>query len=104
MILVSAENVSPTEVEYRLDEHPEVQEVAVLAVDDALTGDAVCAVVVVAPGSGVTEEGLEAWCREALAHYKVPTRWHLGAEPLPRTPSGKVVKHRIRDEIERGER
>ncbi len=104
MILVSAENVSPTEVEYRLDEHPEVQEVAVLAVDDALTGDAVCAVVVVAPGSEVTADGLEAWCREALAHYKVPTRWHLGAEPLPRTPSGKVVKHRIRDEIERGER
>ena len=41
MILVSAENVSPTEVEYRLDEHPDVVEAAVLAVDDPLTGDAV---------------------------------------------------------------
>ena len=104
MILVSAENVSPTEVEYRLDEHPDVVEAAVLALDDPLTGDAVGAVVVVRSGSGATAEDLEAWCREALAHYKVPTRWYLGDEPLPRTPSGKLVKHRIRDEIEKGER
>ena len=60
--------------------------------------------VVVRSGSGATAEDLEAWCREALAHYKVPTRWYLGDEPLPRTPSGKLVKHRIRDEIEKGER
>jgi long-chain acyl-CoA synthetase len=101
MILVSAENVSPTEVEYRLDEHPGVVEAAVFAVDDEVTGDAVCAVVVVDPDDGPTAEDLEAWCRDALAHYKVPTRWHLVHEPLPRTPTGKLVKHRIRDDVER---
>jgi long-chain acyl-CoA synthetase len=99
MILVSAENVSPSEVEYRLDEHPGVVEAAVLAVDDPLTGDAVCAVVVVEPTGATTADELEAWCRESLAHYKVPTRWHLVHDPLPRTPSGKLVKHRIRDEL-----
>jgi acyl-CoA synthetase (AMP-forming)/AMP-acid ligase II len=97
MILVSAENVSPTEVEYRLDEHPDVVEAAVLAVDDPLSGDAVAAVVAVEPGSSVTVEELEAWCRQALARYKVPTRWDLTVEPLPRTPTGKLVKHRMRD-------
>jgi long-chain acyl-CoA synthetase len=103
MILVSAENVSPTEVEYRLEAHPDVVEAAVLAVDDALTGDAVCAVVVVAESSKADAGALAAWCRNALAHYKVPTRWHLTHEPLPRTATGKLVKTRLRDRIDRGE-
>jgi acyl-CoA synthetase (AMP-forming)/AMP-acid ligase II len=99
MILVNAENVSPTEVEYRLEAHPQVIEAAVLAVDDPLTGDAVCAVVVVAPGSAPSSEELDAWCRQSLAHYKVPTRWIVTNEALPRTPSGKVVKREVRERI-----
>ncbi len=95
LILVNAENVSPTEVEYRLEAHPHVTEAAVFAVDDPLTGDAVCAVVV-ADASAVTAEDLTAWCRETLAHYKVPTQWHVVQEPLPRTASGKLVKRDIR--------
>jgi long-chain acyl-CoA synthetase len=95
LILVNAENVSPTEVEYRLEAHPHITEAAVFAVDDPLTGDAVCAVVV-ADASTVTADDLTAWCREALAHYKVPTQWHVTAQPLPRTASGKLVKREIR--------
>ena len=38
------------------------------------------------------EGDLEAWCRETLASYKVPTRWELRSEPLPRNPSGKILK------------
>ena len=101
LILVSAENVSPTEVEHRLEEHPEVREAAVFAVDDALTGDAVCAVVVTEAARPVTHEDLAAWCRTSLAPYKVPTRWHVVHEPLPRTASGKLVKHEIRSLVER---
>jgi long-chain acyl-CoA synthetase len=99
LILVNAENVSPTEVEYRLEAHPHISEAAVFAVDDALTGDAVCAVVV-ADASTVDADALAAWCRSALAHYKVPTRWHITAEPLPRTASGKLVKREIRTLVE----
>jgi acyl-CoA synthetase (AMP-forming)/AMP-acid ligase II len=73
----------------------------VFADDDELTGDAVCAVVAVEPDATVDVAELEAWCGEALAHYKVPTRWHLVHEPLPRTPTGKLVKHQIRHEVER---
>jgi acyl-CoA synthetase (AMP-forming)/AMP-acid ligase II len=102
MILVSAENVSPTEVEYCLEEHPAVAEAAVLAVDDPVTGDAVCAVVNVRAGFEVTAGELEAWSRERLAHYKVPTRWHIVHEALPRTASGKLVKHQLRSLIDTG--
>jgi acyl-CoA synthetase (AMP-forming)/AMP-acid ligase II len=97
LILVSAENVSPTEVEYVLEESPDVSEAAVFAVDDEVTGDAVCAVVVPAPGASPTEQQLAQWCRQRLAHYKVPTRWHFAPVPLPRTASGKVIKRAVRD-------
>jgi acyl-CoA synthetase (AMP-forming)/AMP-acid ligase II len=96
MILVSAENVSPTEVEYRLDDHPDVVEAAVFAIDDDQTGDAVCAVIVTDPSSSVTAGELATWCRTTLAHYKVPTTWYLVHEPLPRTASGKLIKGDIR--------
>jgi long-chain acyl-CoA synthetase len=102
LILVSAENVSPTEVEYCLEAHDEVLEAAVFAVDDPVTGDAVCAVVVTEPGSAVTSDDLSAWCRISLAHYKVPTHWHVVHERLPRTASGKLVKHAIRGLVSSG--
>jgi long-chain acyl-CoA synthetase len=101
LILVSAENVAPTEVEYCLEAHPQVTEAAVFAVDDELTGDAVCAVVVTRE-SAVSVEELAAWCRQSLAYYKVPTRWHIAGAPLPRTASGKLVKREIRRLVETG--
>jgi acyl-CoA synthetase (AMP-forming)/AMP-acid ligase II len=99
LILVSAENVSPTEIEYCLEAHPLITEAAVFAVDDPLTGDAVCAVVAADPAVNIGE--LAAWCRQSLAHYKVPTRWHVVSQPLPRTASGKLVKREIRQLAER---
>ena len=99
LILVNAENVSPTEVEYCLEAHPGVTEAAVFAVDDELTGDAVCAVVL-ADAAAVSHDDLTAWCRQSLAHYKVPTRWHIVDQPLPRTASGKLVKREIRRLVE----
>jgi acyl-CoA synthetase (AMP-forming)/AMP-acid ligase II len=100
MILVSAENVSPTEVEHCLEAHPDVLEAAVFAVDDDVTGDAVCAVVVTDPTSDLTQEELAEFCAVTLARYKVPTHWHLVHERLPRTASGKLVKHEIRARVE----
>lgn len=95
LILVNAENVSPVEVEYALENHPDIREVAVLAVDDALTGDAVMAVVVLEAGRSFDRESLRTWCAGRIAAYKVPTRWHLHTGDLPRTASGKLMKHAI---------
>jgi acyl-CoA synthetase (AMP-forming)/AMP-acid ligase II len=103
MILVSAENVAPTEVEYRLEEHPAVDEAAVFAIDDPLTGDAVCAVVVMAPTTEISPAELAGWCRSTLAHYKVPTHWHVVHEMLPRTASGKVLKPEVRRLVEQAD-
>jgi long-chain acyl-CoA synthetase len=102
LILVSAENVAPAEVEYVLEDCPDVSEAAVFAVDDDVTGDAVCAVIVPVLGTSPTAEQLTRWCRRHLAHYKVPTRWHFAAVPLPRTASGKVIKRTVRDWVGHG--
>lgn len=92
MILVNAENVYPIEVEYRLDAHPALVESAVVPAEDRLTGQAVQAVVVVGDEPVLSEGDLETWCRETLAPYETPTRWEFRREPLPRNPSGKILK------------
>jgi len=95
MILVNAENVFPTEVEYRLDAHPAVRESAVIGVEHPTTGQAIRAVVVVHDAARLTEDALRAWCRDALAGYKVPTQWVIRHEALPRNASGKVLKRQL---------
>jgi acyl-CoA synthetase (AMP-forming)/AMP-acid ligase II len=95
LVFVSAENVFPTEVEYRLDAHPGVGESAVVGVDDPVTGQALRAYVVPAGEGAVTEDILRQWCTRGLARYKVPTQWVIRRDPLPRTASGKVMKDHL---------
>jgi acyl-CoA synthetase (AMP-forming)/AMP-acid ligase II len=98
MILRNAENVYPVEIEYRLEQHPEVREAAVLGIDHEEWGQAVKAVVVPEAGTQPTPEVLARWCGETLAAYKVPTAWEIRGEPLPRNASGKVLKSVLRGE------
>ena len=91
LIIRGGENVYPAEVEYALEEHDAVREVLVAGVDHEDLGQEVAAIVVV--DADVDEEQLAAHCRERLAYFKVPSRWHLTREPLPRNATGKVVRH-----------
>lgn len=95
MILVNAENVFPTEVEYRLDAHPDVVESAVFGVEDEMTGQAIRAAVVLRPDTIVSPDDLAAWCRDGMAGYKVPTQWDIRTEALPRNASGKILKREL---------
>ncbi len=92
LIFVSAENVYPSEVENRLEDHPDVVESAVAGIEDPVTGQAVSAFVVLAEGSTLSQDELREWCRGGLPPYKVPTSWHLRKEPLPRNPAGKIMR------------
>jgi long-chain acyl-CoA synthetase len=51
---------------------------------------------VTAPGAALDADALAAHCRDSLAGYKIPRRWHVVAE-LPRNAAGKVVKRDIPD-------
>lgn len=95
-IVTGGENVSPTEVEAVLEAHPDVIEAAVLGREDVQWGEAVNAIVVVAPENEVGEEQLRGHCAARLAPFKVPKRFTLVSEPLPRTRSGKLLRRELR--------
>jgi acyl-CoA synthetase (AMP-forming)/AMP-acid ligase II len=93
LILRSAENIHPVEIEHRLEAHPSVREAAVIGVDHPELGQEVKAIVVCAPGARPDPAALAAWVGETLAPFKVPAHWELRSEPLPRNAAGKVMKH-----------
>jgi acyl-CoA synthetase (AMP-forming)/AMP-acid ligase II len=93
MILRNAENVYPAEIENRIEKHPSVREAAVYGVDHAEWGQEVKAVIVAEPGATPDPHELARFCAETLAAYKVPSQWELRTEPLPRNPSGKILKN-----------
>ncbi|MEU4315007.1 class I adenylate-forming enzyme family protein [Nocardia sp. NPDC024068] len=93
LILRGGENVYPTEIENVLDEHPAVRESAVLGVPDDDLGQRVAAVVVT--DGAVDAEELRAFTAQRLAYFKVPERWTLTREPLPRNATGKVLRREI---------
>jgi long-chain acyl-CoA synthetase len=96
MIITGGENVYSAEVESALAAHPGVKECAVIGVPSQRWTETVKAIVVRAQGSAVTHEELVAFCRTRLAAYKCPTSVEFVRE-LPLTPSGKVMKHVLRD-------
>lgn len=96
MILTGGENVYSTEVEHALFAHPQVLEAAVFGLPDPVWGERVCAAVVLRQGERCAGEELQSFCRERLAAYKVPRTIEFLHE-LPRTGSGKITKHVLRE-------
>jgi fatty-acyl-CoA synthase len=95
VIISGGENISSVEVEGVLLRHPAVQEAAVVGLPDAKWGEAPHAFVVLRPGAEVTAEGLRAFTRDRLAHFKVPHSVTFLAE-LPKTATGKIQKFVLR--------
>ena len=96
------ENIASGEVEAVLDAHPAVLESAVVGVPSALSEDDVVAVVVPRSGPTPGETELIAWCAARLARFKVPSRVIL-TDALPKTPTAKVQKDRLRAELRRAD-
>jgi O-succinylbenzoic acid--CoA ligase len=95
-IVSGGENVAPNEVEAVLEAHADVLEAAVVGFPDEQWGEAVTAIVVTWPGAAPDGDALRAHCAATLAAYKVPKRIVLRSEPLPRTPSGKLLRRELR--------
>jgi long-chain acyl-CoA synthetase len=97
LVIVNGFNVYPREVEEAILQHPAVAQAAVVSVPHPVTGEAVTAVVVPQPGATVTSEQVIAHCRERLARFKCPTTVEV-VDELPRTPTGKIAKGRLREQ------
>jgi crotonobetaine/carnitine-CoA ligase len=88
------QNLSPAEVEDAIVSHPNVLEVAVVAVPSELTEDDVKAFVVPAAGQTLDFHELHSWTAARLSAFKVPRFWQA-IETLPRTPTSRVAKHKL---------
>ncbi len=97
MVISGGENIYPAEVEAVLVTLPQVAEVAVIGIPDDAWGEAVCAVARLKEGETLTLEEVAAHCAGKLGRYKIPRKLVLIDEPLPRTPSGKVLKRALRE-------
>ncbi|MEG5532057.1 long-chain-fatty-acid--CoA ligase [Enterobacter ludwigii] len=96
MIIVSGFNVYPVEIETVLLQHPAISEAAVTGVQDKVTGEAVCAFIVIQPENAVTEHEVRKHCRQYLTSYKIPCRIHF-LDAIPKSGVGKVLKYKLKE-------
>jgi fatty-acyl-CoA synthase len=96
VIISGGENISSVEVEGALLAHPAVMEVGVVGLPHEKWGEAPYAFVVLKPGHSTTAEDLRTYCREKLAHFKVPHDFTFVTD-LPRTATGKIQKYVLRE-------
>ncbi len=95
IIIVGGFNVYPREVEDVLNEHPGVMQSAVVGVPHSVTGEIVKACIIPKPGVEISSREIQNYCRERLAHFKVP-RVVKFYEDFPRSSIGEVLKRELR--------
>jgi len=96
-IITGGENVDPGEVVEVLRSHPDIDEAAVVGVDDETWGERV-STLVVPKTETLSATAIESFCRERLAGYKLP-RQIAFTDSLPRTASGTVKRPAVRDQL-----
>jgi acyl-CoA synthetase (AMP-forming)/AMP-acid ligase II len=101
MICRAGENIYPAEIENILYEHPAVAEVAVIGVPDAHFGENIKAIVVLKAGKHATLVDIIEFVCGKLADFKLPRSLEF-VESLPRTPSGKLQKAKLREKYWQG--
>lgn len=98
MIVTGGENVYSKEVEDRIMEHPGIAEAAVIGSPHPDWGETVNAVIVLGKDNELTEDELKTFLSGRLAKYKIPRKFQFVSE-LPHTPSGKVMKYKLREDF-----
>ena len=96
MIIRGGENVHSVEVENVILTFDGVEECAVFGRPHAELGEEVVAVVVAFDDADVNLDALQAYLKERLAYFKVPSLLPLRRQPLPRNAAGKVLKHELK--------
>ncbi len=98
MLIRGGENVYPREIEEFLFRHPKVQSVQVFGVPDEKYGEEVCAWIILRPGEHATAEDIRDFCRNQIAHSKIPRHIRF-VDEMPMTVTGKVQKFVMRERM-----
>ncbi len=98
MVIRGGENVYPREIEEFLYRHPKIQDVQVFGVPDERYGEELCAWIRLRSGETLSAEEVREFCREQIAHYKVPRHIRF-VDEFPMTVTGKVQKFIMRERM-----
>jgi fatty-acyl-CoA synthase len=99
IIISGGENISSLEIEEVLYRHPTVLEAAVVAKPDEKWGETPCAFVTPKPHASVSETDIINFCRDNMAHFKIPRSVVFGE--LPKTSTGKIQKMVLRETVKK---
>ncbi len=99
MIIRGGENIYPVEIEAYLFTHPKIAQVAVFGVPDLRMGEEIAAWVQIHAGEHMNEDELRTFCRDGLAHFKVP-KFIRFVDDFPMTVTGKLQKFKMREAME----
>ncbi len=102
MVLRGGENVYCAEVEAAIYEHPAVHEAAVFGLPHERLGEEVVCALQPRAGATIDTQELDAFLRERIAGFMVPTRWFVHDVALPRGATGKILKRELRDRVLEG--
>ncbi len=95
MIVASAYNIYPVEIDGILMEHPKILEACTIGVPDPYRGETVKAYIVVKAGQSLTADEVTKFCKEKLAAYKIPKLIEF-IDELPKSPVGKILRREVR--------
>jgi len=98
MVIRGGENIYAREVEEFLYRHPKIQDVQVFGIPDARFGEELCAWVKVRAGETLTADEVREFCRDQIAHYKVPRHIRF-VDEFPMTVTGKMQKFIMRERM-----
>jgi fatty-acyl-CoA synthase len=98
MVIRGGENIYPREIEEFLYRHPAIQDVQVFGVPDPRYGEELCAWIKIRDGATLTEDDVKAFCKDQIAHYKVPRHIRF-VNDFPMTVTGKMQKFIMRENM-----
>jgi fatty-acyl-CoA synthase len=99
LVIRGGENIYPREIEEFLYRHPSIEDVQVFGVPDQKFGEEVCAWIKPRAGAVLTEDDVRDFCRDQIAHYKVPRHIRF-VDEFPMTVTGKMQKFIMRARME----
>ncbi|GAB6274957.1 MAG: long-chain fatty acid--CoA ligase [Peptococcaceae bacterium] len=101
LIIRGGLNIHPHEIEEILSDHPLIFDAAVIGVPDPVMGEEIMAFIVLRNGSdAISPDELKEFCQGKIARFKIP-RYIRFVDRLPKTPSGKILKHELRNMLDK---
>lgn len=95
IIIRGGENISADRVEELINQHENVEEVAVVGLPHADLGEELAAAVVLKPGANTTPAEISDFLTGKAGYFEIPSQWWIRDEPLPINANSKVLKHEV---------